>query len=524
MNARLLATLLGMRYRLLWALVRTRKGRVTLFLLGYVLAILIIALLVAGGFGAALASVRLGKAELVARVALGSVFLAATLAAVLLGFGMGQTFSDAALRRYPVTVVQRLAARQLTALLDPLWLFVLAVYLGLASGFCVFGAGTPWLAAPGAVMLLLTNYMLARLVASLIDRIMATRAGPVILLALFLAVSMGPALIGPGLRRNSAIPAAGTAVAKLTPPFAAAAALTSAPAPSSFAQAALLVAWCLGLGALLLWLERLPMPSRVSGGGAAEWDSSFDRFAALFGTGLGPLVGKMLRYYIRSNFFRYSFPFAIPMCVVLVVQHSHGRADPMRTFLVALGAVCVGALIGAGGMSFNVFGLTGHGFRRYLLLPASSRTIVHAATVVPLLLGAVQIPIMLGLWLLLAPVHTDLRMASMLLSNALGALFLSQALALWTSLLMPREADYSPGFGGKGSKPAVWVMITLMMSFMALPELLSHWGAPTVLRYWWVSPLFAFASLALFAFTVWGGAAVFQARRERLLSRVEGRV
>jgi hypothetical protein len=524
MNARLPVTLLGIHYRLLWALGRTGKGRVTLVLLGYALAIPIIALLVAGGFGAALASVRLGKAELVARVALGSVFLAATLAAVLLGFGMGQAFSDAALRRYPVTAVQRLAARQLIALLDPLWLFVLAIYLGLASGFCAFGAGTPWLAVPGAVMLLLTNYLLARVLASMLDRILATRAGPAILLLLFMAASMGPVFIGSKLRHNLAFLAAGMAVVKLTPPSAAASLLTSAPALSSFAQIALLVAWCLGLARLLLWLERLPMPSRASAGGEVEWDSPLDRFAALFGTGLGPLVGKMLRHYIRSKYFRYSFPFAIPIFAMLVVQHSHGHADPMHAFLVALSVICIGSLVGPGGMPFNVFGLTGHGFRRYLLLPASSRTILRAAAVVPLLLGAVQIPLLLGLWLLFAPVHTDLRIATMLLSNALGALFLFQGLGLWTSLLFPREADYNPGFGGKSSKPAMWVMFTMYMLFMALRGLLPHWGAQTVLRYWWVSPLFALASLAFFLLTVRAGAVVFQARRERLLFRVEGRV
>jgi hypothetical protein len=523
MNARLLVTLLGMRYRLLWALVRTGKGRVTLLLLGYILAILAIALVGAGGFGAALASVGAGKAELVAQIALGSVFVAATMAAVLLGFGMGQTFSDAALRRYPVTGVQRLAARQLTSLLDPLWLFVLAIYAGLASGFCAVGAASPWLAAPAAVMLLLANYMLARVVASLIDRIMATRAGPVVLVLLFLAVSMGPALTGPSLRRNSSALATGLAVVKLTPPFGAATAMTSAATLDSVPWMMLLVAWCAGLAAFLVWLERLPIPSRASAGGEVEWDSPFDRFAALFGTGLGPLIGRMLRHYTRSKYFRYSFPFAIPMSVVLVVQHSRRHADPMHVFLTALGVICVGVLMSPGGMPFNVFGLEGQGFRRYLLLPASSRAIVYAATVVPLLFGAVQIPVLLGLWLLLAPVHTDLRMATMLLSNAVGALFLFQALGLWTSLLLPRVADYSPGFGGKGSKPAVWVMLTGMMGFMALPELLRHWGLQTVLRYWWVSPLFAFAALVLFMLTVRAGAAVFQARRERLLSRVEGR-
>ena len=63
--------LLSLRYRLLWAHVRSRKGKTVLFLVAYLLACLIGVLLTMGGFGAAMASIRLGKAELVARIALG---------------------------------------------------------------------------------------------------------------------------------------------------------------------------------------------------------------------------------------------------------------------------------------------------------------------------------------------------------------------------------------------------------------------------------------------------------------------
>jgi hypothetical protein len=55
----------------------------------------------------------------------------ALFAAVLLGLGTNPTFSDAAVRRYPLSSFQRLGARHLVGLLEPLWILVLALDLGL---------------------------------------------------------------------------------------------------------------------------------------------------------------------------------------------------------------------------------------------------------------------------------------------------------------------------------------------------------------------------------------------------------
>ena len=61
MNAPLILRLVGLRYKLLWAQTRTRNGRIALFLTGYLFAILILVLMAAGGFGAALVAVRSGR-------------------------------------------------------------------------------------------------------------------------------------------------------------------------------------------------------------------------------------------------------------------------------------------------------------------------------------------------------------------------------------------------------------------------------------------------------------------------------
>src|SRR5450755_893726 len=147
MNLQLILRLVGLRYELLWAQTRTRNGRIALFLAGYTLALLILLLVTAGGYGAAMVAVRSGKAEAVAQAVLGGLFLNALIMAVVTGFGINSAFSDEALRRFPINARERLAARHLTGILEPVWLFALAMFLGLSTGMYVFGAGGFWLGA-----------------------------------------------------------------------------------------------------------------------------------------------------------------------------------------------------------------------------------------------------------------------------------------------------------------------------------------------------------------------------------------
>src|ERR1041385_3554327 len=128
-----LLPLLGMRYKLMWAQVRLRNGKIVLFLVGCLPAALLIPrLLAGGGIGAAVAAIQSGRAEFVARLLLGIFFAEALLISLLLGFGMNKIYSDEALRRFPLTAVERLAGRQFIGVLEPLWLLALAFYIGVA--------------------------------------------------------------------------------------------------------------------------------------------------------------------------------------------------------------------------------------------------------------------------------------------------------------------------------------------------------------------------------------------------------
>jgi hypothetical protein len=515
MNVGLLGSLLGLRYRLLWAKVRSRNGKIALFFVGYLLAVLIFVLLALGGFGAALAVIQLGKARLVAGVVLGSFYADAILVSVILGVGMTQAFSDAALRRYPLSAGWRMAARHLTAFLEPLWIFVLALDAGLAAGFSVFGGTSFWLGAPAAVLLVLTNYLLASVLAGLVERVLATRAGPILMLIL----GASPLAI-PLLLRHAGLLTAAIAAFNMTPPGVAATVMGGAATISSICWLLLLLGWCLGLVAALVALERRPVPSRTAAGFEVTWDHPCDRIAALFGSGLAPLAGKMMRYYIRSPQLRFNYPLVLPSFIVLVAVHT--RTDPAMVFPGALAAITVIGGLCTGALSLNVFGFDGPGFRRYFLLPVAPATVLRTASLVALIPGASLIPVALLLWLILSPVPTDARMMVMLLSSGLAGLFFFQALGVWTSLLAPRPIEFTATFGNKLSLAANAVMVGCIAVFFGLSLILSALGTSLVLSLWWAAPAFMAASAAFHLLTLRTGARLFVARRERMLSVIEG--
>jgi hypothetical protein len=127
LNSQLVGELIRLRYKLMWAKTRSRNGKIALFFAGYLLLVLVIALLAAGGFGAAAVAVRSGKAEMITRIALTSLFAQALLTTVMLGFGMSAIFSDLELRRYPVTAADRYVVRHLIGIIDPFWVLTLAL-------------------------------------------------------------------------------------------------------------------------------------------------------------------------------------------------------------------------------------------------------------------------------------------------------------------------------------------------------------------------------------------------------------
>jgi hypothetical protein len=508
----------GLRYRLAWAHARSSEGRIVLLAvvgLGLSTAVVLLAL---GGFGAAAASIRLGRAGVVASVVLAGLHLNAAFASVLLGIGINPALSDATLRRYPLSRVSRLVARHVTALLEPLWLVILALTIGLASGFVAMDVGSAWFAVPAAVFFVVSTYQLGCLVTRAGEWVIARPGGLLLVIVAGTGLMMVAPLAPARLARVAAHPGGSLAsLLEWTPPFAAGDAMTSAASAQAFSGVMLLVLWCGALAALLSVLNQLPRHSRTVSGARARWDHPLDHIAALFGSH-APLAGKMLRYYLRSPQTRYNYPLALPVVGVMIATNS--ERDP---FLFALGAAPALATLATGTLSMNLFGFDGHGFRRYFLLPVKAVHVLRTAAMVSLIPGALIVLIGLVAWVALTPGAVTARMTLMLLCAGVGGLLLFQAGGLWTTLLAPRAIPFDMTFGNKLSPAANLLFVLVMVVFFGLPLALSGLGEDTVLKAWWIAPFFLGTAAVFYVMTLQAGARVLVTRREHILHAIEGR-
>jgi hypothetical protein len=507
-----LVRLLALRYRLQWAKVRSRDGRIALFVVASLVLVVMAVLMALGGGGAAVAAVRAGKAERVALSVLTIFYVLAISVSIFMGIGVNPAFSNTALRRYPLSARDRFAARHLTAFLDPLWFVCLALDVGVALGFSMLGVEPVWLTVPAALLLLLTNWSLARALVGAAEWIMGTRLAPLLLVSLAIL-----AMVVPPLLREPAALHAVSAAARLAPPGIAARIMTGG---SPLAWLVCLFAWAVSLAWLLVVFDRVPARSRTIPGARPVWDGPWDRVGALFGPAVGPLVAKMLRYYTRSPQVRWNFPFVLPVLIAGTLQLAR-EGERMDLFLYPPGAIAVVGFMCTGAMTLNLFGFDGAGFRRYFLLPAGPALVLRAATIVALIPGAVLVILALVAWILFPPLPTDAHMVVMLASSGFGGLFFSQALSIWIAVLWPRPARFSVTFGNRLSAAGGIALCGGVCALFGLPLCLHAIGAGVVLRYWMAWPILMLVSIAWYVLAQTLAARVFVRRRERMLGIIE---
>ncbi len=522
MNMSALFDIVGLRYRLLWARARSSRGRLVLLLGAYLLVFPLVIFLYTGGIASGLAAVRSGKAGLVAATVLGSIYLDAALITLLLGSGTSPAFADSELRRYPLSRLERAAARELTAFFDPIWLLVLALDLGLAVGFHrLRAASSLWFAIPAVLLLLVSNFLLARIASVAADRVASSRIWPLLLAVIFpLGIVALPIFSNLGhsgqIWKNGLFPVA-ISILKITPPFAAATAMTEVSAFTAIYSLVELLCWCFLFAALLTVSEQLPHPPHGALGARTTWVGPCDRIAAPFGAS-APLVSKTLRYHLRCNRVRITYALALLMFPSFILL----PANPSRVLPLVLGMLpFVAGWGGAAGMAANVFGFDGPGFRRYFLAPTSSSSVLRGASLVPLCLGALLIPIALVCCRIMFASPAHWAVWAMLVSSALAGLFFFNGLAVWTSILLPGMSDVTAAFSRDvaGSKVLIFALpVPFILSLMIGEKL----GPVALARFWWVLPVMAFAAVCFYLVTVGVGGRVLNARRERILTMVEG--
>jgi hypothetical protein len=523
MNIPLIAELVRLRYRLMWAKTRSRNGRIALFLAGYILLVMLIALLASGGFGAALLAIRSGKAEMVARVVLGVLFLEGLIATTILGFGMNAIFSETELRRYPVNATERRLARHLIGIVDPFWFLFLALELGLAVGLYVAGAGSFWLGFLAALLLFICNYLAARVLALLVDRAMQRKSGALILLAVIFSFSAGPSLLVPIFEKNPGMGRATVRALRYTPPFGAAAAMVRTDSSAALGLGTI-VLWGLELTAVLVALERRPPRTRVVAATAMTFGGPIDRLAAaLFNAEDAPMVAHWLRFYMRNNRFRTLSMLSLPLVAFLIFNMSR-NLGVNGMFAIALGTIGCVTFLGTSRIAVNLFGYVGGAFRRYFLLPTDPAAALRTGSYASLLLGGSMLPIALVAWVAFAPVAFDLRKLFMLAGAGITGLFVFHGLGLWVTLFNPRRGNYSSSFGNDLSLGGNILLIGGMLTGIFLPKALLRWAPAFVSadNWWEVVPL-GLAGIGFYGLSLRAAGPLFVGRRERLLAIVEGR-
>lgn len=524
MNLELVGELIRLRYKLLWAKTRSRNGKIALFMVGYLVLVLVVALLAAGGFGAGMAAVRLGKAELVARIVLGALFVQATLATVVLGFGISAVFGEAELRRYPLRARERRLARHITGIADPFWFLVLALELGLVVGLYAMGVTGFWMGLTAVLGLMVANYLLARVVALAVERLMQRRGGSLVVMIIIIGLSVIPGTLASALTRNPTLGDRIVAMLQWTPPFGAAAAMTAGGAAALYGLA-LVAGWVVGLTAAVAALERrLPERQRTAAKGPIAWSSPYERVGSLFGPEYAPLVGHWLRFYVRNTRFRTLYVLTLPLAGFLIYQLGMQGRHPAGLFAAAMGTFPMCGFLCTSRIAVNLFGYTGGAFRRFFLLPMEPAAGLRSASYASVLLAGSTLLLAVLAWVAIAPVRWDARMLAMLAASGLTGLFGLHAVGLWTTLYGPRRGNYNSSLGNDMSLAGNVTVIGGMMGSIFLPQFLAR-RDPALLapENWWMAVLAAAVAVVFYFVSLRMTAMQLSGRRERLMAVVEGR-
>jgi hypothetical protein len=515
--------LIGLRYKLLWARTRSRNGRIAIFIIGYLIFVLVVLLLGTGGFGAGMIAVRLGKAQTVARIVLGSLYVEMILLTVILGFGLNAMFSDPELRRYPVGAMERRVARHLVAFIDPFWLLGLAIDVGLAFGLYIMGAGSFGIGLIAVVLLFLSNYLAARVVGVFVDRLMQHKIGSLVLVAMIFGMSVGAGQIPMMMKHNPAAVARVVSVLRFTPPFGAAAAITGNSSQAG-AGIATIVAWLVVLAGALVALERRPAQRQKLPTTSISFESIYDRIGARFSAEHAPLVSHWLRFYTRNNRFRTLALISLPVLAFLTYSFAKPRGNLDALFIAALGTFPLVGFLAPARFTVNQFGYASGGYRRYFLLPTDAAAALRTGSYASIMLGAPLIVLAAIVWGVFSPGPLDGRMLFMLVASGIAGLLTFHALGLWTSILGPRRGNYNQNLGNDLSLAGNIVLIGGLFACLLTPHLLARVAPALVSPHdWWIAVIPAALALFFYVYSLGATGTLFRRRREQLMAVVEGR-
>ena len=518
-------TLTRLRYRLIWARMRTSNGRLILFFALYLLGASVALLMAFGGMGAAIMESRFYGAGSLAQWTLTMFFINGVGLSLMFGLGTQEAFSEEWLRRYPLKAKERFIIRQIIGLLDPIWAFVAAGAFGLAAGFWLFGGGKIILGAIGAALFIAASYLATVCLFSFIGRVMRSRRASSTFGILVLAMlSFGPLAVS--LLVSSKAEDAWRFIERLllfTPPGAAAAMMAEDRLSTALGPAALLVVWVAALVLLLKKIESLRLDAEANSSGGlsnGDWDNFYDRIAGMFGRRYAPFVSKSLRYHLRCNLIRFSL-LTSPLLVLFAKFLAVG-GDQRAEGIVTFGLFFLTGSLTSVSMNLNLFGYDGAGVRRYAVLPSTLVTALQAGSLASLLLRAVVMLAAVALWIIFERKEFDSGALLMALEVAVSGLFLFNALGLWTSVLSPKAADFNALWNNRLSFGANVVMFCAAFPFGIAMALSRHIDPSDLLRFWPLGLVMTALSAAFYLFSMKMIEPVLNREREKLINLIAG--
>jgi hypothetical protein len=410
----------------------------------------------------------------------------------------------------------------LIGVIDPFWLLTFALEFGLVVGLYVLGAGSFAAGLIAVLLLIVANYLVARIIETIVERLMQGPSGSTLVMVGIIALSFSGAIIPPLLKRFPGITGAVVAILAWTPPFGAAAAITRSGA-AMLSGFGIELAWLAGLIAVLVGLERRPPRRRAVETTVLTFDSPYDRVAAALGFEHAPLVGWWLKFYSRNSRFKALLLIALPMVGFLTFNFA-SQKHGIGWFAVALGTFPILTFLGTSRFMVNQFGYLGGGYRRCFLLPVEPAVVLRTGSHASMLLSSLFIPLGILAWILLAPVPFDARQVLMLLASGVTALFVFHALGLWATLYGPRRGNYNQSLGNDLSLMGNLILIGGMLVCMGGPQIVAR-TLPVAVdpRNWWIwlaAPVFG---AMFYSVSLRRTCGLLTGKREELMAIVEGR-
>ncbi len=513
---RTLFCLVVLRYRLQWAYARGSPLRSIKFAAGRILMVILIPS--AGVTGIAIITLaHVGETSAAAvRTVFSVLFLSMLAGSFVFGYGVDRAFSDSSLRHYPLSRRARLLIRIGLGLLEPLWVFAFATFFGCALVAWLYDAGPFWMQFSAAFLVVLAGFLLTKVMLSVVNRMLASGIGTVVL-----AVTVQVALLIPALAvtlfANTTPEIFQASVLEVTPPALAADLMLGNDVPRRLLW---LGGWCAVLGMAVLFLEGAALKMKTHSGRKAVRSRIYDGIGDAVPLGVAPLVSRALRLYLRNLRTRVNLLVVLPIIAVIVGQRAASSPDSLVAFEVALFAGgCLG--LATAPIDMNMFGFDGPGFKRLLLTPATARDHIWSMAAATGMVGGAYIFLGLLVWLIAAPVATSFTMLAIMTGYAVSALLVFHAIGIWCSVLAPYRGNYEEKWR-RGRRKDIAFLAAMGIVFVPV-AMRMNWPEAALISHGAFFLVGLVAALVLYVQTLRVAPRILERRSESILHSVEGR-